>query len=45
MGWGEWVAVIGGVVAIIGQWSTGWYAALIGGVLAVIGGIGAMTSK
>lgn len=40
--WGSWLALIGGVVSVIGQYSTGYYLALVGGVLAVIGGISAM---
>lgn len=42
MAWGSWVALIGGIVAIIGQWATGAWLPLIGGVVAVIGAIGAM---
>ena len=40
--WGSWVALIGGVIAVIGQWSAGYYLPLIGGVVAVIGAIGCM---
>lgn len=36
--WGMWLAIVGGVVAVIGQWATGYYLPVIGGVLAVIGG-------
>ncbi|MDP2628387.1 MAG: hypothetical protein Q8P15_00630 [Nanoarchaeota archaeon] len=35
---GMWLAVVGGVLAVIGQWVLGYYLPLIGGVLAVIGG-------
>ena len=42
MAWGGWVALIGGIIAAVGQWSTGAYLPLIGGVIAIIGGIGAM---
>lgn len=49
-GWQSWLALIGGIVAVIGQWWGGpgmspnlWLPA-IGGVLAIIGGIGAMKS-
>lgn len=42
-GWETWVALIGGVVAVIGQfWGAGYYLPLIGGVLAVIGAIALM---
>jgi len=42
-GWGSWVALIGGIVAIVGQWwgTTSAYLPLIGGALAIIGAIGA----
>lgn len=43
MAWGEWAALIGGVLAVIGQFNTGAYLALIGGVVAVIGAIGLMS--
>ena len=43
--WGSWLALIGGVISVIGQWSTTWYAALIGGLLAVVGAIGLMSDK
>ena len=36
--WGKWVAVVGGVIAVIGQWVPGYYLAAIGGVVAVVGG-------
>ena len=45
MAWGEWVALIGGIVAVIGQWATTAYLPLIGGVIAIIGALGAMMSK
>ena len=35
---GMWLAVIGGVVAIVGQWVLGYYLPVIGGALALIGG-------
>jgi len=39
--WGKWVAIIGGIVAVVGQfWGAAYYLPLIGGVLAVIGGFG-----
>jgi len=40
-GWGMWVALIGGVVAAIGQfWGVDYYLPLVGGVLAIIGAFG-----
>ena len=41
-GWGAWTALIGGVIAVIAQFSPNWYGALIGGVIAIIGAIGEM---
>jgi len=36
---GMWLAIVGGVVAVIGQfWGANYYLPAIGGVLAVIGG-------
>lgn len=46
--WGAWLAIIGGVVAVVGQFigtSSDAWLPLIGGVVAVIGGIGALASK
>jgi hypothetical protein len=40
--WGSWVALIGGIIAVIGQWVTTAYLPLVGGVIAVIGAIGVM---
>jgi hypothetical protein len=38
--WGKWVAVVGGVIAVIGQfWGSNYYLPAIGGVVAVVGGI------
>lgn len=45
MAWGEWAALIGGILAIVGQWVTTAWLPAIGGVLAVIGAIGVMMSK
>jgi len=42
MAWGSWIALIGGIVAVIGQWTVQWYLPLIGGVIAIIGAIGDM---
>jgi hypothetical protein len=37
--WGKWLAIVGGIVAVIGQfWGAEFYLPAIGGVLAVIGG-------
>lgn len=41
--WGAWLAIIGGVVAVVGQWYSAAWLPLIGGVVAVIGGIGALS--
>ncbi len=42
-GWQSWLALIGGIIAVIGQlWGANYWLPLIGGVLAIIGGIGAM---
>ena len=42
--WKTWLALIGGVVAVIGQfWGADLFLPLIGGVLAVIAGIGGFT--
>ena len=41
-GWASWAALIGGIVAVIGQWYTTMYLPLIGGVIAAIGGIAEM---
>jgi hypothetical protein len=47
-GWQSWLALIGGIIAAVGQFwggpgaETNLYLPLIGGILAVIGGIGAM---
>lgn len=42
--WGSWVAIVGGIIALVGQWYTGAWLPAIGGVVAIIGGIGAMMS-
>ena len=41
-GWQMWLALIGGIVAVIGEFATGYYLAAIGGILAVIGALGMM---
>ena len=43
-GWIKYLAVVGGLVAIVGQWypagaANAWFLPVIGGVLAVIGGL------
>lgn len=39
MTWNKWLVIIGGIVAVIGQfWGFDYYLPLIGGVLALIGG-------
>lgn len=38
-GYGKWIAVVGGVIAVIGQWVPGYYLPVVGGVIAIIGGI------
>lgn len=36
---GNWIAVIGGIIALVGQWwGITYYLPAIGGVLAIIGG-------
>ena len=42
-GWQSWLALLGGIIALISQWwgADIWLPA-IGGALAIIGGIGAM---
>lgn len=45
-GWQGWLALIGGIVAIIGQWwGANYFLSAIGGILALIAGIGAMVQK
>jgi len=42
-GWQTWLALIGGIVAIVGQWwGMEFYLPVIGGALAVIGAVGLM---
>ena len=39
--WGKWMAIIGGVLALLGQfWGANYYLPLIGGLVAIIGGFG-----
>ena len=44
-GWGSWVALVGGVLAVIGQWYATAWLPVVGGVVAVVGALGAMSSK
>ena len=45
-GWQSWLALIGGIIALIGQfWGMDYYLPLIGGILAIIGGIGMFKGK
>ena len=46
-GWKAWVAILGGIVAIVGQWvptgaANAWFLPVVGGALAVIAGIAIM---
>ena len=38
--WGKWTALVGGVIAVVGQWIPDYYLAAIGGVVAVVGALG-----
>ncbi len=45
-GWQMWVVLIGGILAVVGEfWTNQFYLAAIGGVLAVIGALGMMSGK
>jgi hypothetical protein len=45
-GWNMWLGLIGGIVAIIGQfWGANYWLPAIGGVLAVIAALGMMGGK
>ena len=38
--YGKWIAIVGGLIAIVGQfWGIDYYLPLIGGVIAILGGI------
>jgi len=38
--WMKYLAVVGGVIAVVGQWwGANYYLPVIGGVLAIIGGL------
>lgn len=40
-GW-AWLALIGGILAIVGQWSGTNWLPIVGGIIAVIGALGSM---
>jgi hypothetical protein len=43
-GWESWVALVGGVLAVVGQWwGASAYLPLIGGVLAVVAAVALMS--
>lgn len=45
-GWQSWLALIGGIVAVVGQWwGASYWLPAIGGVLAIIGAIGMMMNN
>lgn len=37
--WQKWLVVLGGIVAVVGEFWTGYYLALIGGAVAAIVGL------
>ena len=44
MGWQMWLGLIGGILAVVGQWwGASFYLGAIGGVLAIIGALGMMS--
>ena len=44
-GWQMWLALIGGILALVGEFQPGYWLAAIGGALAVIGSLGMMSGK
>ena len=45
-GWQMWLALIGGILAVIGTWwGTDFFLGAIGGILAIIGALGMMGGK
>ncbi len=45
-GWQMWLALIGGILAVIGNWwANNFYLSTIGGVLAIISSFGMMQGK
>jgi hypothetical protein len=39
--WGKWTALVGGLIAVVGQfWGASYYLPLIGGAVAIIGALG-----
>jgi len=43
MAWGSWTALVGGIVAAIGQWYPDAWLPLIGGIIAIVGAFGEMS--
>jgi len=42
-GWQMWLGLVGGILAIVGEfWTNTFYLSTIGGVLAIIGALGMM---
>lgn len=45
-GWQMWLTLVGGIIAVVGQWwGANYWLPAIGGVLAIIGSIGMMGGK
>lgn len=44
-GWQMWLALIGGILALAGEWMAGYYLPAIGGILAIVGALGMMSGK
>ena len=44
-GWKMWAAVVGGILAIVGHWVSGFWLDVFGGAIALIGGIAMMSKK
>jgi hypothetical protein len=41
MAWGKWTALVGAIIAIVGQfWGATYFLPLIGGVVALVGALG-----
>jgi len=41
-GWQMWLALLGGIISVVGQWVPDYWLPVIGGVLAIIGALGMM---
>jgi hypothetical protein len=41
--WGSWVALVGGILAVVGQWVMTTWLPVVGGVVAVVGALGTMS--